>query len=67
MDKKKTYAKSMGLARTDEGFPTFGYVKLAAKEFVTVEFEGHSCVPVLVTDRDLLGIVLEVVKAVQRH
>ena len=39
--------------------------KPAAKEFVTVEFEDHSCVPVPVTDCDLLGIVLEVVKAVQ--
>lgn len=24
----KTYAKIMGLARTDSGFPAFGYVKL---------------------------------------
>ena len=39
--------------------------KLAAKEFVTIEFEGRSCVPVPVTNLDLLGIALEVVKAVQ--
>jgi hypothetical protein len=39
--------------------------KLEAKEFVTIEFEGRSCVPVPVTNLDLLGIALEVVKAVQ--
>ena len=30
--------------------------KLAAKEFVTIEFEGRSCVPVPVTNLDLLGL-----------
>lgn len=43
--------------------------KLAAKESVTVEFGDRSCVPVPVpvTNCDLLGIVLEVVKAVQEQ
>lgn len=38
---------------------------LPAKEYVSIALEDQASVPVPVTDCDLLGIVLEVVKAVQ--
>ena len=37
-----------------------------AKEYVSITLEDRASVPVPVTDCDLLGIALEVVKAVQK-
>jgi hypothetical protein len=37
-----------------------------AKEYVSIVLEDRSSVPIPVTDCDLLGIALEVVKAVQK-
>ena len=65
------YLSAMMKAATGGRVPkvTYQYTKagkrLPAKEYVTINFEDQSCVPVSVTDCDLLGIALEVVKAVK--
>lgn len=40
--------------------------RMAAKEYVSITLEDRASIPVPVTDCDLLGIALEVVKAVQK-
>ena len=64
------YLSAMMKAATDGRVSrlTYEYTegkRMAAKEYVSIALEERSSVPVPVTDCDLLGIALEVVKAVR--